>query len=355
MALIRINARGQTAELHGSPAPLESLLQRATAGDGPVIVMIHGYNYRPGGRSNCPHRHLLSLEPAHLPWRAPSWPRQLGFGLGHADEGLGIAFGWNACGTLRQAQASAARAGQALAQVCALLHRQDPRRPVHVIGHSLGIEVALEMLHHLPQGAIGRIISLFGASFQSRTATALDTPAGRSAEFINITSRENDPFDFLFERLTRLPTRGDHAIGHGLNAANAVTLPLDDADTLSHLRTLGYAIAQPQHRICHWSSFTRPGTLRFTATCCANHRRRPCNACARPARRARHAAGHGCLRCAPSPPPCPPGTSCDPLGARQRAGAPRCSQPFNSTTGPPPTAGRSPSRWRKWACPMTPR
>lgn len=263
MALIRINARGQTAELHGSPAPLESLLQRATTGDGPVIVMIHGYNYRPGGRSNCPHRHLLSLEPAHLPWRAPSWPRQLGFGLGHADEGLGIAFGWNACGTLRQAQASAARAGQALAQVCALLHRQDPRRPVHVIGHSLGIEVALEMLHHLPQGAIGRIISLFGASFQSRTATALDTPAGRSAEFINITSRENDPFDFLFERLTRLPTRGDHAIGHGLNAANAVTLPLDDADTLNHLRTLGYAIAQPQHRICHWSSFTRPGTLRF--------------------------------------------------------------------------------------------
>lgn len=270
MALIRINARGHTPELHAAPAApaaLDSVLRRAAEASGPVIVMIHGYNYRPGGGSNCPHRHILALEPGHLPgplpWRAPSWPRQLGFGLGRRDEGLGVAFGWNACGTLRHAQASAARAGLALAEVCARLHHQDPQRPLHVIGHSLGVEAALAALHHLPAGAVGRIISLYGASFQSRAAAALATPAGQSAEFINITSRENDPFDFLFERLTRLQTGGDRAIGHGLSAANAVTLPLDAAATLAHLRQLGFAIGKPQHRICHWSSFTRPGALRL--------------------------------------------------------------------------------------------
>lgn len=263
MAVIRINAVGDRPVLHGSPAALEGALQRAGAEGGPVIVMAHGYKYRPGAGASCPHRHLLSLDPDHLPWRAPSWPRQLGYGLGHTHEGLAIPFGWNAGGTLRQAQASAFAAGRALAQVCALLHAQAPNRPLHVIGHSLGIELALEALHHLPAGSISRIVSLYGASFQSRAHAALATPAGQAAEFINVTSRENDPFDFLFERLTRLQTRGDKGIGQGLDASNAVTLQLDCAATLSHLQDMGYTIAQPQRRICHWSSYMRPGALRF--------------------------------------------------------------------------------------------
>lgn len=263
MAVIRINAVGDRPVLHASPAALEGALQRAGAETGPVIVMVHGYKYRPGTGARCPHRHLLSLDPDHLPWRAPSWPRQLGYGLGHANEGLAIPFGWNAGGTLRQAQASAVAAGRALAQVCAQLHAQTPNRPLHVIGHSLGIELALEALHHLPAGAISRIVSLYGASFQSRARAALATPAGQAAEFFNVTSRENDPFDFLFERLTRLQTGGDRVIGQGLDAPNAVTLQLDCPGTLAHLQSMGYAIAQPQRRICHWSSYMRPGTLRF--------------------------------------------------------------------------------------------
>ncbi|TDK43098.1 alpha/beta hydrolase [Antarcticimicrobium luteum] len=263
MPVIRINAIGETAGLHTSPAPVGAALARIGPTDGPAVVMIHGFKYQPGHRQHCPHRHILALHPEALPWSAPSWPRQLGFGTGLPAEGLAVAFGWAARGTLWAAQRRAGLAGRALAGVIAALHDQAPGRPVHLIAHSLGTELALEALHHLPAGSVGRIISLAGACYHSRAQAALATPAGGAAEFLNITSRENDPFDFLFERLVPPPFPSDHAIGHGLQAPNAVTLQLDCAGTLDHLSRLGAAIGAPERRVCHWSGFTRPGALQF--------------------------------------------------------------------------------------------
>lgn len=263
MPVIRINAMGETARLHGSPTPVGAALARIGPTEGPAVVMIHGYKYQPGHRQHCPHRHILALHPEALPWSAPSWPRQLGFGTGHQAEGLAVAFGWEARGTLWAAQRRAVEAGRALAQVIAALHRQAPERPVHVIAHSLGSELALEALHHLPAGAVRRILSLTGASYAARAQDALATEAGRAAEFLNITSRENDLFDFMFERLVAPPRPGDRAIGHGLEAPNAVTLQLDCDGTLDHLSRLGAVIGTPERRVCHWSSYTRPGVLQF--------------------------------------------------------------------------------------------
>lgn len=263
MPVIRINAIGETARLHGSPAPVAAALERIGPTEGPAVVMIHGYKYQPGHKQHCPHRHILALHPEALPWSAPSWPRQLGFGTGLQAEGLAIAFGWEARGTLWAAQRRAVAAGRALAGLIAAMRTQAPQRPVHVIAHSLGTELALEALHHLPAGSVGRIISLTGACYQSRTQAALATEAGRGVEFLNITSGENDPFDFLFERLIAPPHPGDRAIGHGLEAPNAVTLRLDCAGTLDHLGGMGAAIGAPQRRVCHWSSYTRPGALPF--------------------------------------------------------------------------------------------
>ncbi len=138
-----------------------------------------------------------------------------------------------------------------------------PERPVHTIGHSLGADIALEALHHLPRNAVDRIISLTGASYQSRALSALETPAGGTCELFNITSRENDPFDYLFELLTPAPQRGDRAIGQGLMARNALTIQIDCLETLKQLDTCGFAIPHPRRRVCHWSTYTRAGTLRF--------------------------------------------------------------------------------------------
>ncbi|MCK5502398.1 MAG: hypothetical protein KAI82_14255, partial [Tritonibacter mobilis] len=116
MAVIRINAVDEMPVLHARLRSFDDGIARLAHVPGPVVIMVHGYKYQPGNPNHCPHRHILSLDPQHMPWRAPSWPRQLGFGLGRRDEGLAVAFGWDARGTLASAQARALAAGRALAQ-----------------------------------------------------------------------------------------------------------------------------------------------------------------------------------------------------------------------------------------------
>jgi len=262
MPVVRINAIDESIALHRSPRSARSVLRQTRDTQGPVIIMTHGYKYRPDDVKACPHRHFLSLHPTPMPRHCPSWPQQLGFGSGFDDEGLGIAFGWNAQGPLWIARRRAVEAGRALAELIRELRHLNPDRPIHFVGHSMGTELALEALHHIPPGALNRIISMTGAAYHSRTLTALTTPGGRRAEFINVTSRENDLFDFLYEWLVQPPERGDRSIGNGLTAANAVTVQLDCPATLAHLSHPAFPVGAPQRRICHWSSYTRPGVLR---------------------------------------------------------------------------------------------
>ena len=261
MPMIRINAEG--ARMAPGRGELLPCFRTMAEGSGPVIVMIHGYKYLPGHPDHCPHRRILSLHPNTSEIRMQSWPRRLDFGAGYANEGLGVAFGWNARGALWTAQRSAVAAGQALAEAIGALHRHNPDRPLHILSHSMGTEVALEALAHLPAGSIDRIVSMTGACYRSRALAALATPAGRGVEFFNVVSRENDAFDFLYERLLTPPAPGDRSIGQGLEAPNAVTLQIDSPHTLDFLEGLGHPVAAPERRICHWSSYTRHGILRF--------------------------------------------------------------------------------------------
>jgi hypothetical protein len=102
-----------------------------------------------------------------------------------------------------------------------------------------------------------------GAAYRSSARDALTSAAGRAALLINVTSRENDLFDFLYECLIPRPERGDRAIGAGIEAENAVTLQLDNPETLAALARMGHPLDAPRKRICHWSSYTRPGVLRL--------------------------------------------------------------------------------------------
>lgn len=262
MPVIRINATCETCTLHRSPRSPRSVLRQTRNTPGPVIIMTHGYKYCPDHVRACPHSRILSLHPMTMHRPCSSWPQQLGFGSGFEDDGLGIAFGWNAQGPLWVAHRRAAQAGRALAALIRDLRDLNPKRPIHFIGHSMGVELAVEALHHIAPGSVSRIISMTGAAYQSRTLRALQTPAGQQADFINVTSRENDLFDFLFEWLIQPPQRGDRSIGTGLYAPNAVTLQIDCGRTLDHLSRLIFPIAAPQRRVCHWSSYTRPGVLR---------------------------------------------------------------------------------------------
>ncbi|WP_299691365.1 alpha/beta hydrolase [uncultured Tateyamaria sp.] len=264
MPILRLNARPTGLSLHGSPAPALPALRRAAAGTGPVMILIHGFKYDPDDAVCSPHVTIFG-HGAHPRRANGAWLRPLGFGEKTSAEGLAIAFGWRARGDLGRASQSARVAGQHLVQVIRALRSANPERPIHAITHSMGSEVIFEALHGLAAGDVDRIVTLTGATYASRAAAALQTPAGRAADLFNITSRENDVFDFLYERLTTPPVPGDGAMGAGVDLPNVVNIQLDCPRTLHILQRFGGHIALPRRRMCHWSSYTRPGALQFYA------------------------------------------------------------------------------------------
>ncbi len=149
----------------------------------------------------------------------------------------------------------------ALATLVSDLRSSAPHRPIHIIAHSLGSEVALSALRTLDEGSLTRMILLTGASHKARAEQMLATPAGRTLELINVTTRENDLFDLAFERL--IP--GDGAIGRGISAPNAVTLQLDCRASLCALGIFGLSVADAQQKVSHWSVYTRAGAMTLYA------------------------------------------------------------------------------------------
>jgi hypothetical protein len=247
MPTVAANARADGA-LSGEPLPPLAPGQRVT-------VMIHGFRYAPGAGSACPHRTLYAVNPERSVARVVSWTRKLGL----AQSGTGIGFGWQATGTLWNAYRSAGRAGGGLAELVRAL-RSAGSGPVDVIAHSLGARVALSALPDVQAGDVGRLLLLSAAEFGRPAAQALATPAGRAAEVLNVTSRENDLFDGLFELLLGARMRGLGAtLGSGLDARNAVTLQIDSPAHTRALAAIGHRIEPPGRRICHWSAYLRPG------------------------------------------------------------------------------------------------
>ncbi|MEO1138799.1 MAG: alpha/beta hydrolase [Pseudomonadota bacterium] len=264
MPLLQINAGPDGPRLHGAAQALLPTLRTALRVPGPIIVMIHGYKFAPGHAQSCPHQLILSLRPRRATWKVKSWPRALGFGVGNCKEGLAIAFGWSARGTIWQAYQQAEMAGLCLSDLIAMIQQIAPHKPVHMVAHSLGARVALGALPHVKPGSVGRSILLNGAEFGACARMAVDSPAGRLAEVINVTTRENDVFDFLLERLIRAPETGDRSLAQTLPVrANTLTVQLDHPGTIAMLSDLGFSIAPGRARVCHWSTYLRDGLFEF--------------------------------------------------------------------------------------------
>lgn len=231
----------------------------------PVIVMIHGYRFSPGSPEHDPHAHILSLNPPPQARRTTSWPRALGFtDADDPAQGLALGWGWEARGRLRASYARAADAGAELAGILDGL-AVTAGRPVALIGHSLGARVALAALERATPGAVGRLILLAGAELRPRAEAAIASPAGLLAEVINVTTRENDVYDFGMELVMSCGRR--RALGFGLERARAnwLDLQIDSPAVMEALRGLGYPVAGPVSRFCHWSPYMRPGLFDFYA------------------------------------------------------------------------------------------
>ncbi|MDB6177540.1 alpha/beta fold hydrolase [Paracoccus sp. Z330] len=261
MPVVKVNAHHQ---------PSQRLWQTADklSEGAPIIVMVHGYRYSPSEPAHDPHRHILSLDPDRRCRRSTSWPRALGFGTGDPMQGLALAYGWEARGSLGRAYRRAGEAGKTLAGIVSRLADQT-RRPIAIIGHSLGARVALQAMNDADPGSIGRIILLTGAEFRDSAALALTSDAGRRAEIINITSRENDLFDFALEQWLARGRR--QALGFGLDkpARNWVDVQIDHGETLSALEEMGFPTERRPLRLSHWTPYLRRGLFEFyrTALC----------------------------------------------------------------------------------------
>lgn len=234
----------------------------AEAPDGPVILMIHGFKFSPFTANSDPHRHILSAQPEKSCFKAISWPKHLGI-LGAAKAaGHGIAFGWPARSSIWTAYQEAAVAGKALADLVMMIMAETDR-PIHVVAHSLGARVFLSALHHLPGPAFTRVILLTGAEFRRPAIRALQTPAGKATEVVNVVSRENDLFELLLERAITPLNPLARSLGHGVQAwlPNVLDLQIDNPATQEGLYRMGFPIGQPNRRICHWSSYLRAGVF----------------------------------------------------------------------------------------------
>ncbi|MCC1494078.1 alpha/beta hydrolase [Cognatishimia sp. F0-27] len=263
MPMIAIEATSGTPRLHGQATGLGQALHRALRADpGPITVMIHGYKYQPGNPDHCPFNAILALSPERVGKRIVSWPKRLGL-RGQYGEGLGIAFGWQARGSVWRAYDEAHTAGTVLGELLHRLHKMAPDRPVRLVAHSMGARVALRALCLAPQRQTSTVILMAAAEYAHAAETALHSPGGRGCQVLNVTSRENDLFDFMLERTVRAPRRGDPVLGRVVQDPTRLpgltTLQIDHPETLDVLRRAGYPLALPERRICHWSPYLRVG------------------------------------------------------------------------------------------------
>lgn len=262
MPMLRITVTETEARLHGDSVPLQPTLAAALGKKtGPVTIMVHGYKYLPGHPVHCPHVSLMSPDPHNSDWKVVSWPERLGLNRSLAD-GLAISLGWKARGSIWAAHRRAETAGHALATLVRDIHQYAPARKINVIAHSLGARVALAAIRKGAPGAISRAVLLAAAEYSDVACCTLDSEAGRLTEVLNVTTRENDLYDFLLECLVPPQRRGDRMLGHGgLRHSQLVTLQLDDARSLVALRHAGFPIAAPERLICHWSPYLRDGVF----------------------------------------------------------------------------------------------
>ncbi|MGB0958813.1 MAG: alpha/beta hydrolase [Halocynthiibacter sp.] len=266
MPILQINALGGQLSLDQGKTTIEYALQHAlnAAGDGPIILMVHGKNYAPKSPINDPHQHLYSLKRKPRHSRVISWPRHLGFGRRKTKhEGLAIGFAWDGEHNLWSAYQNAKLAGGCLAQLIKNIHQIAPKREINVITHSLGARVFLSALYDLPAGIKIRSVLLAPAETREEADRAMQSPAAKTLQVINVTSRENDLFDFLLEWALRPFHLRSHALDHGLSTPSDrwLNLQLDDPVTLHRLRNLGFPIAPTTLRVCHWFGYLRPGTF----------------------------------------------------------------------------------------------
>lgn len=275
MVMVAVNAQKSYPARPTRYQAEPGLHTRVDATTGPIVIMVHGMKYAPHCPKLCPHQFIFAFTPKRHRKGIRSWPRHLGFT--ENCDGLVIGFGWPAGDKLYQAFNEAPHSGEALACFIEDLKRHAPERQIQVICHSMGARVFLSALPYLKARSVQRAVIMSGAELRNNARDAQATEAGRKVEIFNITSRENDIFDFLLEVAISPFSGKTAAIGRGLGKDfdNWIDIQMDQKETLNALAGIGFRIAPPTRRICHWSPYIRPGMFPFYRRLLRNPERLP--------------------------------------------------------------------------------
>lgn len=289
MTVLRVNGGENGVELAHKPADAGLALARAarsTPRGAPIVILIHGFMYDPDGPKGAnPHGQVYAETRAAAARRA-SWPYGLGFTETGIEDGLCVAFAWRSrpsplatlAGAARNhfsaAYKGAAEAAEGLLWVVATLRAARPDAEIDLFCHSLGARVALLAIRGAAErglaGALGRVVLLGGAEFaaEARAAmAALDrAPNTSGPQVFNIITRENDPYDVLFETFAPRPADASGALGReglGLRREDWIDLQLDHPDVERFLAQRGARLRGGRRAVCHWSFYRRPGAMRL--------------------------------------------------------------------------------------------
>ena len=133
-----------------------------------------------------------------------------------------------------------------------------------LMAHSLGARVALAALAELPARHVDRLILMSGAEYRDLARATMAGPGGRAVQVLNVTSGENAAFDVLFRLSVPAPRLADWPLSAGLPGVPGWTdLRVDCPRHRAVLRRMGFPTRPPATRICHWSTYLRPGLFRL--------------------------------------------------------------------------------------------
>ncbi len=244
--------------------------------EAPVVILIHGlrYSWRQGRGCN-PQTTLYLAEPLEedrrrRPLRA-NWPHQLGFTENGREDGVCIAFGWDAgrISDLRKADEMLARHTPALVSVIEAIHAAG--READCFGHSLGSALVLNAIFNQPGLPVRRALLLGPAERRSRAAqAALVQQNHAQTEFLHVMARANDVFDEAYHQLAPRaedvydPPLGVEGIGVALS--NWMDLQIDHPETRRWLASCGLPPTRPPERLSHWAYYNDPSVMAFYAS-----------------------------------------------------------------------------------------
>lgn len=181
-----------------------SLILPELASDGPVCVMVHGFQYDPRaplsherGRASNPHSQIFHFDEDTLDVErhahSSPWPKRLGFENDEGESGMAVGFAWASdptyvrgdwrdwLSTLRWSEGGAETyyatayrtapiVAEGLARTVMALAEVFPNRRIDLFAHSLGARVTLFALRRLAEqnrvaelDRVGRVILLSGA------------------------------------------------------------------------------------------------------------------------------------------------------------------------------------------------